>query len=128
MPVNSMTGFARAAGSGGAWRWTFELKSVNAKGLDIRLRMPAPFDRVEARGARPARQGAGARDVLRHPSARREGATAAARIDRRRSESIAVAARAAAAKAGLAPPTMDGLLALRGVVEIGGRPRTTRRP
>ena len=43
-----MTGFARAAGSSGPWRWAFELKSVNAKGLDIRLRMPAPFDRVEA--------------------------------------------------------------------------------
>jgi len=41
MAVSSMTGFARAAGSGGTWRWTFELKSVNAKGLDIRLRMPA---------------------------------------------------------------------------------------
>src|SRR6478609_6505188 len=45
--VSSMTGFARAAGSGGAWRWIFELKTVNAKGLDIRLRMPAPFDRAE---------------------------------------------------------------------------------
>ena len=47
MAVSSMTGFARAAGSGGTWRWTFELKTVNAKGLDIRLRMPAPFDRAE---------------------------------------------------------------------------------
>ena len=47
MAVSSMTGFARAAGSSGPWRWAFELKTVNAKGLDIRLRMPAPFDRVE---------------------------------------------------------------------------------
>ena len=67
MAVSSMTGFARAAGSGGTWRWTFELKTVNAKGLDIRLRMPAPFDRAEGGGARAARQGAGARDLLRHP-------------------------------------------------------------
>ena len=34
--------------SNGAWRWAFEIKTVNAKGLDLRLRMPAPFDRVEA--------------------------------------------------------------------------------
>ena len=47
MAVSSMTGFARAAGSSAPWRWAFELKSVNAKGLDLRLRMPAPFDRVE---------------------------------------------------------------------------------
>ena len=47
MSVMSMTGFARAAGASGPWRWAFELKSVNAKGLDLRLRMPTPFDRVE---------------------------------------------------------------------------------
>ncbi len=52
MAVSSMTGFARAAGSSGGWRWAFEIKSVNAKGLDLRLRMPPPFDRVEARRAR----------------------------------------------------------------------------
>ena len=52
MAANSMTGFARAAGASGAWRWAFELKSVNAKGLDLRLRMPPPFDRVGSGGAR----------------------------------------------------------------------------
>src|SRR5271166_4505536 len=31
MAVSSMTGFARAAGSNGAWRWAFEIKTVNAK-------------------------------------------------------------------------------------------------
>ena len=60
-------------------------------------------------------------------SAQREGATATARIDLAALESIAVAARAAAVKAGLAPPTMDGLLALRGVLEAATS-RTTRRP
>ncbi len=77
MAVSSMTGFARAAGSGGTWRWTFELKSVNAKGLDIRLRMPAPFDRAEgeararlakalARGTASSRCDARKRGGLRH--------------------------------------------------------------
>jgi uncharacterized protein (TIGR00255 family) len=117
MAVGSMTGFARAAGSGGAWRWTFELKTVNAKGLDIRLRMPAPFDRAEG-GARTRLAKALARGTcFANLSAQREGTTTAARIDLAALESIAVAARAAAVKAGLAPPTMDGLLALRGVLE-----------
>ena len=57
MALSSMTGFARAAGSGGPWRWTFELKSVNAKGLDLRTeRMPAPFDRVEGERAPGSRR------------------------------------------------------------------------
>jgi uncharacterized protein (TIGR00255 family) len=112
-----MTGFARAAGSSGPWRWGFELKSVNAKGLDLRLRMPAPFDRVEtearARLAKTLARGTCFGALI----AQREGAAIEARIDRSALESIAAAAREAAAKTGLAPPTMDGLLGLRGVVE-----------
>jgi uncharacterized protein (TIGR00255 family) len=106
MAVSSMTGFARAAGSSGPWRWAFELKSVNAKGLDLRLR------------TRPAR--AWARGTCFGTlTAQREGTTIEARIDQAALESIAAAAREAAKKAGLAPPTMDALLALRGVVETG---------
>ncbi len=119
MAVSSMTGFARAAGSSGPWRWAFELKSVNAKGLDLRLRMPAPFDRVEtearARLARTLARGT----CFGTLTAQREGTTIEARIDQAALESIAAAAREAARKAGLAPPTMDALLALRGVVETG---------
>ena len=116
MAVSSMTGFARAGGSGGAWRWTFELKTVNAKGLDIRLRMPAPFDQAEGE-ARRRLEGAGARDMLRHLIAAARGGDGGGANRSAALELLAVAARAAAAKAGLAPPTMDGLLALRGVVD-----------
>jgi uncharacterized protein (TIGR00255 family) len=117
MAVSSMTGFARAAGSGGTWRWTFELKTVNAKGLDIRLRMPPPFDRAEGEARTRLAKALARGTCFATLSAQREGATAAARIDLAALESIAVAARAAAVKAGLAPPTMDGLLALRGVLD-----------
>ena len=117
MAVSSMTGFARAAGRGGRWRWTFELKSVNAKGLDIRLRMPAPFDRTEAEARTLLAKALTRGTCFGTLTAQREGAAAdgANRPDRARS--IAAAAREAAAKAGLQPPTMDGLLALRGVLE-----------
>jgi uncharacterized protein (TIGR00255 family) len=117
MSVSSMTGFARASGSSGPWRWAFELKSVNAKGLDLRLRMPAPFDRVETEARARLAKALGRVTCFATLSSQREGATTAARIDLAALESIAVAARAAAVKAGVAPPTMDGLLALRGVLE-----------
>lgn len=38
--VNSMTGFAAASGSVAGYGWTCEMRGVNAKGLDIRLRAP----------------------------------------------------------------------------------------
>ena len=47
MTLSSMTGFARASGASAPWRWAFELKSVNAKGLDLRLRVPQGFERIE---------------------------------------------------------------------------------
>jgi uncharacterized protein (TIGR00255 family) len=119
MSVSSMTGFARAAGSSGPWRWAFELKSVNAKGLDLRLRMPAPFDRVETEARGRLAKALARGTCFANLSARREGPTAAAQIDLAALESIAVAARTAAVKAGLAPPTMDGLLAVRGVFDAG---------
>ena len=118
MSLTSMTGFARAAGALGPWRWTVEIKCVNAKGLDLRLRLPPGFDRIEgearARLARALARGSCFATV----SASREGAGARARLDLAALEEIIAGARAVAAKAGLAPPTMDGVLAVRGVVEV----------
>ena len=50
MTVASMTGFARAAGEQGPWQWAWEVKSVNARALDIRFRTPQGHDRLEMAG------------------------------------------------------------------------------
>jgi len=42
-----MTGYARAEGAHGQVAWTWELRSVNGKGLDLRLRLPAGYERLE---------------------------------------------------------------------------------
>ncbi|ASY62253.1 protein YicC [Sinorhizobium sojae CCBAU 05684] len=47
MPLQSMTGFARKEGSSGRFRWAWELRSVNGKGLDVRLRLPPGLERLE---------------------------------------------------------------------------------
>lgn len=47
MTVKSMTGFARIEGMKNDYRWVWEAKSVNSKGLDIRFRLPKGFDEVE---------------------------------------------------------------------------------
>ena len=47
MALSSMTGFARASGVVGAYAWAWELKSVNAKGLELRLRLPPGWDVIE---------------------------------------------------------------------------------
>lgn len=47
MALQSMTGFARRQGTSGRWRWAWELRSVNGKGLDLRLRLPPGLERME---------------------------------------------------------------------------------
>ncbi len=47
MPLQSMTGFARSEGTSGRCRWAWELRSVNGKGLDLRVRLPQGFEQFE---------------------------------------------------------------------------------
>src|SRR6185312_5068340 len=48
MALSSMTGFARSHGTSGPYVFEWELKSVNAKGFDFRMRLPPGWDEIEA--------------------------------------------------------------------------------
>lgn len=47
MTLQSMTGFARIEGSSGRYRWAWEFRSVNGKGLDLRTRLPQGHEALE---------------------------------------------------------------------------------
>lgn len=49
MAIKSMTGFARANGASGTLSWHWEVRSVNGRGLDVRLRLPPGFEALEPR-------------------------------------------------------------------------------
>lgn len=44
----SMTGFAAAKGQGAGYAWAWDIRSVNGKGLDLRLRLPDWIEGLEA--------------------------------------------------------------------------------
>jgi uncharacterized protein (TIGR00255 family) len=113
-----MTGFARARGSLGPWSWAWELKSVNSKGLDLRLRVPPGFDAVEvkARAALTARLARGA--VFANLSSRRAEETGGVRVNRPVLDRLLAALAEAPLPEGLRPASLDGLLAVKGVLEI----------
>ncbi len=48
MSMASMTGFARSEGAESGLAWAWELRSVNGRGLDVRLRLGAGFEGLEA--------------------------------------------------------------------------------
>lgn len=118
MTIASMTGFARVLGGAGVYRWAWELKSVNAKGLDARLRLPPAFDAIEpdARGAITRRLARGT--IYATLSAQREAATPEVRINQDLLRKLIMAIADIPASGALAPATLDGLLVVRGVVEI----------
>ena len=113
-----MTGFARTQGAFGPWRFSWELKTVNAKGLDLRLRAPPGFDAIEvkARSLVSARLARGACSV--NLSARRSDEGGSVRIDRAALDRLLAALDDVPLHVNLRPASLDGLLSVRGVVEV----------
>ncbi len=119
MAVSSMTGFARFTGEDAQWRWIWEARSVNGRGLDIRVRVPVGFDRLDqpARAAVSKRFQRGSVSLtLTLEATKAEQPT---RINRGRLDEYVMVARELAQTQWLAPARADGLLALRGVIEAG---------
>jgi uncharacterized protein (TIGR00255 family) len=118
MALSSMTGFARGHGLSGPYAWTWEIKSVNGKGLDLRLRLPPGWDAVEV----PVR--ARVADALARGSVQatltveRSGAAPTVRVNMPILDAILAAVQQAGTKVAAAPPSLDGLLGLKGVIEI----------
>jgi uncharacterized protein (TIGR00255 family) len=117
LAISSMTGFARAEGSLDGFSWAWELKSVNSKSLDLRLRLPPGFDQLEAQ----LRQSAAGRlkrgAVAAALTVQQAGAVGAIRINREALAQILELVGELAGSSRVAPPRLDGLLALRGVIE-----------
>ncbi len=116
MALVSMTGFADAQGARDGARWRWEAKSVNGRGLDLRLRTPPGFDGIEP----PARMLANERfrrgsiqAALTYEDA--EGVRGL-RVDPVALASAVRIAKEVAAETGLPPARIDGLLALKGVI------------
>jgi uncharacterized protein (TIGR00255 family) len=118
MTIASMTGFARVAGSAGPWRLAWELKSVNAKGLDSRLRLSPPFDAIEPDARVKIAQRLNRGTIHATLAAQRETATPEIRVNQDLLRKLIAAIAEIPLPEMIAPATLDGLLSVRGVVEI----------
>jgi uncharacterized protein (TIGR00255 family) len=118
MALSSMTGFARADGVSGPYAWAWELKSVNAKGLELRLRTPPGWDAVEV----PLRAKAGealARGTVHATlSVQRTGVAPVVRVNEPVLAAVLSTMSDIAKRIDTTPPSMDGILGLKGVIEV----------
>lgn len=115
--LSGMTGFGRADGALDGWTWSVEARSVNGRNLEVRFRGPNGFDNLErlAKSAGQARLSRG-QVTIGIQARRAPGDASALKVNE------AVLARYLhlanqLAEEGATPPSADGLLALRGVLD-----------
>ena len=118
MSLSSMTGFARSQGVSGPYAWTWEIKSVNAKGFDLRLRVPSGWDSVEqparARGAESFSRGT----LQATLSVEREGMSPQVRVNEPVLEAVLATLKQLQGRVDADPPRLDGILAIKGVIDV----------
>ena len=122
--TTSMTGYATLTGEDHGYRWTWELRAVNGKGLDLRLRVPDWIDGLEAAIRAPLSKAIARGNVSLSLRVSREAADSTLKVNSALVETVLFAmhdveARARAAGVTLAPATAADIIGLRGVLEQG---------
>ena len=118
MSIKSMTGFARAEARAGNYAWHWELRSVNARGLDVRSRLPVGSEALE-----PLVRDAAARHLARGSvtialsTSGREG-NQEIRLNEAALMQVVKATEKIRELTGADPPRAEGLIAIKGVLEV----------
>ena len=118
MAVKSMTGFARDDGAIGRYNWYWEIRTVNGKGRDIRMRLPPGYDKLEAQARSLV-----AKNIIRGNcnltlKVDRITGNQEIKINENSLKQVARAIRKAEMFVDAGQPSIDGILALRGVLEV----------
>ncbi len=116
MAFSGMTGFARVEGALGVWSWAVEARSVNGRNLETRFRGPPGFESLD----RAVREGGQARfqrgQINIGLQAKKAETAAPVRVDIAALERLIALSQPYVERGEAAPPSFDGLLALRGVL------------
>ncbi|MGD9924690.1 MAG: YicC/YloC family endoribonuclease [Pseudorhodoplanes sp.] len=118
MTLSSMTGFARSHGASGSYAWSWEIKSVNAKGLELRLRLPPGLDAVEVAVRGRAAEMLSRGNVYATLTVNREGIAPVVRINQPVLNAFIDAVGNLVGKVDAEKPRLDGLLGLKGVIDV----------
>ena len=118
MVLSSMTGFARSHGASGPYAFEWEVKSVNAKGFDLRLRLPPGWEELEAFAKKRAAEVLSRGTVYANFNVKRANAQSTVRVNEDVLASVLRVAASLANKIDAVAPSIDGLLAIKGVIEV----------
>ncbi len=116
-PLCSMTGYARANGSAEGMSFELELKSVNGRGLDLRLRLPPGIDAFEPVIRQRLGKSLTRGSVTLSVNLQREAGTSETVVNQAALETVLTALDSLKGRVDSVPPRLDGILALKGVLE-----------
>ena len=121
MTLSSMTGFARGHGVSGPYAFAWELKSVNSKQgtRSSSFWLPPGWDAVEAPVRARAAQALSRGSVFANLAVTREGVESTVRcVNEPVLAAVLATIKSLSGKVDAAPATLDGILSLKGVIEV----------
>ncbi len=118
MTLNSMTGFGRADGTQGGQTWVWEVRSVNGRGLDVRLRLPPGLEAIETRVREAVARRFNRGSVSVNLQVQRESGVTEIRLNETALTQVMAAAERIRAITGAEPPRIEALMGMRGVLEV----------
>jgi uncharacterized protein (TIGR00255 family) len=116
MTVSSMTGFARTDGHAKGLSWYWEVKSVNSRSLDVRARLPQGLEGLEGEIKSLAQERFN-RGSLQVSLELKSEFVSRIRVNEDVLSEVLALAKSLQKKHKLPPPSIEGLLSLRGVLE-----------
>lgn len=118
MTLQSMTGFARTQGQFEETSWVWELRSVNGKGLDLRLRIPSGFEALEVKSRKLLTTYFTRGNVQISLSVTQSSSASLPYINQEAVSTLLEAAKELQQRVGGDLPSAAELMAMRGVVEL----------
>lgn len=118
MSLSSMTGYARASAALDGLHWQWDIKSVNGKGLDIRCRLPPGFETLDLPVREIAQKHLKRGNVQIGFTSDRGGAEQKLAVNEAALEQVVTLAEKLRERLGGAPPQIETLLGLRGIVDV----------
>lgn len=118
MTLKSMTGFGRSAGVHGETSWHWEVKSVNGRSLELRFRIPPGLEGLEVKARSLAQERLARGNCTLNLALRREAGDLVIRLNEPALAQVLAVAERARGLTQMAAPSLDTLLAMRGVVEV----------
>lgn len=118
MSIASMTGFSREAGVSGPYQWVWELKSVNGRGLEVRFRTPPGYEAYAEEARKGIQQAMSRGQCQLNLSLSRNNAPPGIRVNGEVLQSLLDALGKLELPAGIGKASLDGLLSVKGVIEL----------